>query len=1357
MHLVPRRVRVIAESQDKPQDEPTRPLEAYREASAWVLLGEPGSGKSKAFEAESKASNGICISIAEFLIDTPDADWEGKTLFLDGLDETRAGAGDNNTLLKLRAKLKGLGKPRFRIACRAADWFGAADRESIRKVSPDAQWASLLLEPLNQAEISDILRLNHQIPDPEAFIRKAGDLKLDGLLDNPQTLELLAKSIHNGQWPATRLETFELACAALAGEESNPHRQKLTAASATLESLLTATGQLCSALLLADKTGLALDKDQANERFPDLAEFSPPDRPTARLSVSRKLFRPASDEERFQPCHRSIAEFLAARWLSQQIDRHGLPLGRLLNLMLGRDGRTIAGLRGLYGWLALHCQTARQQLIRADPLTVIVFGDVKPISVNDKRQLLAGLQQETEQNPTFRWSVRPRSVFGALADPSLAVDFLKLLKSPGRDDVSQAFLATILYILSEGEPLPTLAETLKSVAIDGSRWGQIRDNALLAWVNGAPPAIEAMALLDAINDGQITDPDDELAGQLLPYLYPKHIAPEHLFSYLHPRKAENLTGIYAWFWSYTLISTAPTSHLPTLLDKLAVHNDLPALIIQDYHLQRMASALLSEGIERHGDAIDDQRIFIWLGIGADEYGDIHRENANQERITKWLEKRPERYKSLLAFALNQCRGHEDSYACISYNLQRLDVVVAPPDIGQWYLEQASQEMDDALAQHHLNNAFNALMHQRGNLGLKLEMFEAWSEKYPERKHWLDPLLSWEIDERRRNNANRGKIRKQQHEENRRTRTINLSENIDAIRTGRATPGLMHQLAQVWLNRYTYTHGDTPLARFKSYCENAEEILAAAKSGFTHSPTRDDLPQVAEIIEFRTRQREHFVRAPCLIGMDLRWCEHFVRAPCLIGMDLRWCENPALLLTLSDEQLKKMAAFWLTYDIGDAPGWYRSLVRERPALLADLFIDYVSAMLKAKKEGIAGISALAKDSDFRNLAALTVPRLLEVFPIRAQSRQLPLLESLLKTALNTAMALPELIERKIALKSMDSTQKVYWLTTAMLLDTKQYEQRLWDYIGKSWVRANSLAWFISDRFSELSGEYPLTPRSIGKLIELLTPHAELGRFNGVVTPAIHLGDQVRGLITRLSMQANDEAAAEIERLWLLPAVKKLELSLDGALHELRLKQRENSFAFPSLSTVVQVIANRGPANAGDLAVLTLDHLDDFARQVRSDNADLFRQFWTEARENAHKPENSCRDALLIKLRTRLKQFGIDCQPEADQFNDKRADIRLSFRNEFELPIEIKREDNRSLWTNLRTQLIDQYSIAPKAEGYGIYLVLWFGGTTIPKANDGGKKPTSPEELRTRLENQLSPDEQKRIHVRILDVSWPNAAR
>jgi len=99
------------------------------------------------------------------------------------------------------------------------------------------------------------------------------------------------------------------------------------------------------------------------------------------------------------------------------------------------------------------------------------------------------------------------------------------------------------------------------------------------------------------------------------------------------------------------------------------------------------------------------------------------------------------------------------------------------------------------------------------------------------------------------------------------------------------------------------------------------------------------------------------------------------------------------------------------------------------------------------------------------------------------------------------------------------------------------------------------------------------------------------------------------------------------------------------------------------------------------------------------------------------------------------------------------MRISYRNEFELPVEIKRDDNQSLWNAARLQLAPKYSISPKANGYGLYLVLWFGEGDIAKAEDGGKKPQTPEELQHRLEALLNTDERNYIHIRVLDVSWP----
>lgn len=1341
MLIVPRHVRRILEDGDSRAENLIQPLSEFRDMAAWVLLGEPGAGKTVAFEEEAGATGGLYISISKFLSDDPDIRWQGKTLFLDGLDETRAGGGDISVLLKLRAHLRKLGNPPFRIACRAADWFGSTDSQVISDASPDGRLAILLLEPLSALDIIDILRNNHGITDPESFVEKATQHDIDELLKNPQTLRLLAESIRDGQWPSTRQETYQLACEKLAGEDSKRHRDRLRTQPISGDNLLEAAGQLCAVLLLSDSTGLALDAESTDQHFPLIDVFSPPDLAAARLAACRKLFRPSpEDEERVVPSHRSIAEYLAARWLAKQIDHRGLPLRRVMNLLLGLDDRTVAGLRGLYGWLALHCQAARSRLIEADPLTVIVYGDVKPMSLADKRLLLTGLRHETKKHLTLRWQVPSTSPFGALADPNLAKDFAAVLKSPDRDEASQSFADCVLEILYEGEAIPELAATIKTVILDDTRWGRIRRDALPAWLKQQPPAEEAVALLDSINEGLVADPDDELAGQLLSNLYPKTIEPEDLLSYLHAPKERNLAGSYSWFWGYELPKIAPASHLPILLDQLSVRTDLSFSdeIDFSYDCWRMLGSLLTRGIEIHGEDIADERLFAWLGIGADKYGESPRDKDHLEAISRWLENHPNRYKAILALCYKQCEGEEHVGGCLYTREHRLHGAAAPEDIGIWHLERASQTANDALAENHLFEAVRALMQQRGSAGLSLEKIEAWGEAHPERQLWLGPLLKCEINDWRLNNAARARDRKLQHAESKRERSIALSKHLPAIRAGTASAGQMHQLASVWMNHYSDIHGKTPLERFDNYCEYGAEALDAAESGFFLCPLRHDLPSVAEIIDLSLKQRQHFI------------CK-----PSLIGMELRWRQGVSFIDTLGDETLRRMLAFRLTYS-ADTPEWFTHFVHKRPALLAEVLVDYGSATLKAGRSSVSGIYPLANNPDYRNVAQAAVPQLLQRFPIRARSGQLSHLVYLLKAALRySAEQLPEIIERKLGAKGMDVAQKVYWLSIAMLLNPPKYEPVLWQYIDKSWTRANHLCAFLSERFADLSSDYPLSARTIGKMIELLTPHAEFEQRSGSVNDAMRRGDSVRAMVTRLGALATEDAAQEIERLLALPTLGKLRHSLDNARHQLKLNKREAAFRFLPVSGVAQILANREPTSSADLTVLTVEHLDEIAHEIRHDNDDGVRAFWNikNKKPTGKREENLCRDILLTRLRIHLKSFGVDCQPEGDYANDTRADIRLSYRNEFELPVEIKRDDNSSLWTALRSQLIGQYTDSPKAAGHGIYLVLWFGNNDLPAVKDGGKKPTSPKTLQARLEAQLDPEERRRLFVRVLDVSWP----
>lgn len=1343
MTRVPRQVRRIEDASVGPRDSLPEAIRDFSDLPAWVLLGEPGAGKSDALSMEAEASGGICLRIAEFIDSDPDEDWRNKTLFLDGLDEIRAGADGGNLLTRVRSQLKRLDHPPFRIACRAADWYGNSDIEDLKSASADGRIVMLQLEPLNERDILTLLHDNHCVAAPEVFVEKAKQLGVDGLLDNPQTLGLLAQAVQGDRWPESRDETFRLACKKLADEHNKRYRDKARNRLDSEEGRLDAAGQLCAVLLLSDQTGIALDAASADARFIPLAACSPPDSQTAALAIGSKLFRPEGSE-RVVPSHRSVAEYLAARWLARQIDANGLPLRRVLNLLLSRDGRTVASLRGLYAWLALHSLKARTRLIAADPLTVVIYGDVKPMSVSDKRAVLAGLRREAERYPGFRWGVRNTQAFGALADPALSEDFLTVLQAPERDDASQAFVDCVLDVLDEGEPVTGIEPALVGLVRDSSCRPYIRSDALKVWLNSAYDTTAALALLDDITAGRVADEDDWLAGTLLRRLYPQSIGPDMAIHHLHPPKQAYSGGGYSRFWLHDLHELAPDDHLPILLDGLAKHSsDLPELINDHPPKVMMDSRLLLRGLEVHGDVIDDERLFGWLLMGTDRLGGYRNHQEDKQAIRTWIGKRPERFKSFLALCFKRCENKSLAISCVRQLASHLYGVAVPDDIGAWHLQQVNQTLNDDLAREHLSRAIHALTEQQGTAGLTLEMIEAWAAGHPDRGHLLNGLLAWDIDPWRLEDATERKSRDLAKRETRRANAINLHKMLPAIESDAAGAGLMHQLAGVWMDLYTDTHGSTPAERFDSYCENGEAVLAMAEAGFRLCPQRDDLPTVDAIVDLSIKQKEHFIRRPCLVGMELRWRD---------GVEE--------IDVLPDEMLRRMVAFRLTDGIGNTPDWFVHLVRQRPTLVAEVLFNYASATLKAGKEYVENLHALEHDPDYQAVATFTAPRLLENFPVKARTGQLHYLENLLKAALRyTPEPLPALIEKKLSMRSMDEAQKVYWYATAMLLDPERYESALWRHVGKSEVRTNHLSSFLGDALGKPTVVRELSAGTLSKLIERIAPHAEIDHPSGggvfTVTDAMHRGDQIRALINRLGALATPEAEPEINRLLALPALLKLKPLLEATRHELLQRQRESEFSYLQPREVAQVFANQAPASIADLAALALDVLDDIGRDIRQENDDGVRAFWNveNKQKTGQREENLCRDALLTRLKAHLHPLGIDCQPEGDYANDKRADLRLSFQNRFELPIEIKKDSNPSLWSALREQLIGQYAIAPRAFGYGIYLVLWFGGEGMPGAKDGGKKPRSPEELRTRLEAQLDPLERQRIFVRVLDVSWP----
>lgn len=397
----------------------------------------------------------------------------------------------------------------------------------------------------------------------------------------------------------------------------------------------------------------------------------------------------------------------------------------------------------------------------------------------------------------------------------------------------------------------------------------------------------------------------------------------------------------------------------------------------------------------------------------------------------------------------------------------------------------------------------------------------------------------------------------------------------------------------------------------------------------------------------------------------------------------------------------------------------------------------------------------------HLLVASAPELLRQFPEGASGDQLTSLRQLLGAALKTnPECLSELARRKLESPQLHAEQQLPWRAIQMLGGQSEREE-FWRLIAEA-GEANIemlVAVEILLQGVQLQALQTAQPeRIIGRLIEEIAHHADFERHRGgLVTTAMDLGDELRSMMDWLGAQLSVEATSELQRLITCPMLAPERYRIQSTLEQQQVRRREAEFQFLEINAVADVLANRAPANVADLACLTLNYLEDIAHELRQANDDGYRAFWNLWTENkaqykARRGENLCRDNLLTRLRSRLTAHGVSIAPEYDHAGDKRADLHLDYRNQFALPIEIKRDDHEKLWTALHGQLIAQYAHTPKSTGHGIYLVLWFGERhRLKNPPNQEVKPATPDELRAKLEAQLTDEERKKVFVRVLDIS------
>ena len=1351
---LPRRATAkLADGRGQPAD-----LAEWRGVGAYVLLADPGAGKTRAFCAEAQATGSRYLTAREFVVLQPAAAGIDTVWFIDALDEMRADAATwNGPIDAIRQRLVELGCPRFRLACREADWIGALDADALRAVAPAGELAELRLEPLSRAETLTLLRLwPERVPDAQAFWQRAEQLNLTPLLANPLLLELLVDAVRGELWPETRRATYQLACERMAAEYNPGHRAAKRGSATPCDELLVEAGLWCATLLLAGAEAITLDtiSSQTTADIPTeaIATLLALRSPSAVLSS--KLF--LADGERRLPRHRTVAEYLAAQAVAQAVARRvagGLPISRVLALMGGFDGGIVEPLRGLHAWLAVHCPQERAVLIDRDPLGVVLYGDVRHFETREKHQILAALAREAQRFAGFRrgdWAAHP---FGALGTSDMVPLFKDLLGSADRSPAHQALVDCILDAIRYGDLLPELMPALELVLRDSSWLDDVRSAALQAWFAQTQADLApACAWLDDIASGAIEDPRDGLCGQLLDALYPVHLGPNEVMRYFRISGAKGFGYAYQRFWDTDLLSRTPPSSHAVLADQLAALPVDRSSRNGAFGHSSIIGKIITAALEAAGEHVDCPRLDSWLRAGLDdEHEFVALNEPDGDGVRGWLSAHPERQKSVFAYAATQVlldpgTGQRHYWPCE----QLLFQAKRPADWFSWLLEIAASTDEMAFARYCFDNAAHAALNASLDFNISMDDVAQWVEancqRWSDADVWLEHAWSLPLDhylgrhqQRRRENAAKDLTARER-------RRNELLLHAAAVQSGTAPAGLMHQLALAYRGRFFDIHGETPEARLKDYLGGSAEGVRGAIDGLKACLRRTDLPTVADILKLGFAQREHFIRPACLVGAEMAFDE-----------------RPAIALDWDDELASRLVAFWLTDGTGDQPRWYASLAQNRPILVAGVLGAYAAQHVRKRPDqAIPGFWTLSQSDDHQGLARAVLPGLLQSFPARANAGQLRQLNhDLLPAAVRhlDRIELAGLASRRLGLKSLDAGQRIAWLVAALVMAPDARSRELVDFIGSSQTRAVQLSVaFVAQRGSH-SGLPALPAAALARLIQLLAPHAApdypTGGFR--VGDNEHRRDLVHGFIRQLSAVHDEPAAVALAELRAMPLMKPWAMALDSACAEQTRSLRAARFGHAKARAVALTLSNLAPANASDLAALVCDHLQALDREIRGDETNSVRLFWRDDRCTP-KIENDCRDVLLGFLRTRLLQLSVQVEKEASAANDTRADLRASAvadDRRVVVPIEIKKEDHPAVWTAWRDQLDGRYTTDPAAQGIGIYWVLWFGHK--PRASPEGLKPRSAAEMADALRALIPAIDRVRLSVVVLDLSQPVPAK
>ena len=1302
-----------------------------------VIVGDPGAGKSVLMEALEEMKGATFVRATRLVRMTNPAKILGspERLIIDGVDEVASNAAGGGVDAVL-TKLSELDYPDFIMSCRAADWRGAADRVKI-KDDYGRNVTMLALQPFDRDDAVQFLKSRFLDLQADQVLNHLVNRGLHDIYGNPLTLRLLGEVAQDGgTLPGSRGELLAKACPRLVLEANDRHKGKSHAVRDP-EELMLSTAASAAAFLLCDKlgifTGAATDQPAAyfslaNMRSLPFGEFLDD-------AAKTRLFK-GEGENLLVPVHRVVAEYLGAKWLARCVSS-GQSARRVIAL-LRQGGAVPTSLRAVNAWLAGFSPELGPRCVADDPFGVLRYGDTEGLPDQTARALLHALAALSQEDPYFRAEDWSRQSARGLARIELKDDLLALLKSPGEH---QALGGLLIEAMQGTELGPILAGELRQVLQEPARAYSQRMSAFDILVeSGAiadwPDLFKTLS--DLGDDNSLRIAATATLGIALGKVSPEQAVPILLGNIGLTRSLANRRAP-----TRTLHSLRPSSQLlaqsSAVLDQwLDCLADYGAMVMkgnsQRTTLSDFALSLLAKRLTHVPAPTPDQlnRWISWLR------GQRGYEDKAPNAIRKFFEHNVTLRRQIQAAMF--LKGTAKDLVKISFRVgdQALGLYPDHDDcaalLHAWNSEEDVRGPDDEMWE-------TLLWMGRSRDGLSVPLRTAANQTSRDSKSRLESIERFAKPIEERSDPEDAAWQAEQDVERKAafaTHRKYLSENLHEVDRGSV---ILDQVAHAFRGRFPDVN-DLSEDTHERMDRFLTPLLARrVRDGFVASLSRDDLPSALQIAQVHAENKEYPIEVVLVAGVT----EMVLTGQSLAGLSRVNIES-AYMAWRRDPDSN-------TDDPIGIEDRLAEIVLDSPEAQERFYRTSIEPQLEAKSDHFYDFYRLTNSAPLMELAGRLSREWLLGFPL------LPALAvgELVPSALAGELAdVRKLVTDSRSQPCADRDALFTWLSLDFMADYADREADLRQAAGDN----SDFLWNVRSIVTPPTGSRlaSLSPEQLGFVVSAFAPSWPYCDRPNTVTHGDENGwdatDFIKECIAALAAIPTAEAGTILESLR-QTVNAGYENELKHALAQQRRVRTDHDYIPAELDTLRAAVSGQLPETVDDLRAFFEDRLAILKAKLAGDNIDSWSVYWD--RERPHN-ENSCRNRMIGQISGELPE-AITFGPEEQMPGITRADIGLRI-NKLVLPTEIKGQWHPEVWVAASAQLDAQYTRDWRADGRGVFVVLWFGdvpGCNLPPHADGRSAPSKPEELRDMLVELIPTERRPFIDVYVLDVSGTEEGR